>query len=337
MNNITNKKVLVTGGTGFLGRRVCEQIRAFAPEALIAPRKVNYDLTEQHQVRKLLAKVQPDTVIHLAAVVGGIGANRANPGMFFYKNAVMGLLLMEEARRAGVGKFVSVGTICSYPKFTPVPFKEEAIWDGYPEETNAPYGIAKKLLMVQSAAYRQQYGFNAITLLPVNLYGPGDNFDAETSHVIPALIRKTLAAKEERRPFIEVWGTGSASREFLFVKDAAEAIVLATDSYDKTDPVNVGSGQEITIHELTCLICELCGYEGEVKWDRTKPDGQPRRCLDTTRALKEFGFRSRTNLRTGLAKTIAWYKSLIRKSELPMAIPQADFNLSAFNTVNLRD
>lgn len=313
MSHLTGKTVLVTGGGGFLGRHLCDRLRGVAPKKIVTPRRSEFDLTEQNQVRDLLATVRPDTIIHLAAVVGGIGANQANPGRYFYENALMGLLLMEEARRAGVSKLVSVGTICSYPKFTPVPFKEEAIWNGYPEETNAPYGIAKKLLLVQAAAYRQQYGFNAITLLPVNLYGPGDNFDPMSSHVIPALIRKAVAAKVEGKPFIEAWGTGSASREFLFVRDAAEAIVRATESYDKAEPVNVGSGSEITIRDLTTTICELCGYGGEIRWDPTKPDGQPRRCLDTTRAREEFGFVSRTNLRAGLSETIKWYERVSDK------------------------
>ncbi|HEV3437499.1 MAG TPA: GDP-L-fucose synthase [Gemmata sp.] len=335
MSHLTGKTVLVTGGGGFLGRHLCDRLRGIAPKSLVTPRKNDYDLTEQGQVRELLAAVRPETVIHLAAVVGGIGANQANPGRYFYENALMGLLLMEEARRVGVSKFVSVGTICSYPKFTPVPFKEEAIWDGYPEETNAPYGIAKKLLLVQAGAYRQQYGFNAITLLPVNLYGPGDNFDPISSHVIPALIRKVVAAKVEGKQFIEAWGTGSASREFLFVQDAVEAIVRATDLYEKPDPVNVGSGNEITIRELTTTICELCGFKGEVRWDPTKPDGQPRRCLDTTRAREEFGFVSRTNLRAGLAETIKWYESARHKVEGSNPPMQSDLEGYPCDRVNL--
>jgi GDP-L-fucose synthase len=251
---------------------------------------------------------RPEVIIHLAAVVGGIGANRENPGLFFYQNAIMGIMLMEEARLRGVTKFVTVGTICSYPKFTPVPFREEDLWNGYPEETNAPYGIAKKALLVQGHAYRQQYGLNAITLLPVNLYGPGDNFDPKSSHVIPALIKKIVDARESGQRVIEVWGTGAASREFLFVRDAAEGIAAAADRYDAAEPVNLGSGQEITIRALAELICDLCGFTGELQWDTTKPDGQPRRCLDTSRARERFGWTATTDFREGLKQTIAWYE-----------------------------
>jgi GDP-L-fucose synthase len=256
----------------------------------------------------MYADARPDVVVHLAAVVGGIGANRLNPGRYFYDNALMGILLMEEARRAGVGKFVVVGTICSYPKHTAVPFREDDLWNGYPEETNAPYGLAKKMLLVQAQAYRAQYGFNAITLLPVNLYGPGDNFDPDTSHVIPALIRKAIAARETGASAIEVWGTGKASREFLFVRDAARAVALASVHYDSPEPVNIGSGREVGIRELVGMICELCGFRGEVRWDPTKPDGQPRRCLDVSRAKAAFGFAATTTFRDGLAETIAWYE-----------------------------
>ena len=259
-------------------------------------------------MRRLLETVQPQVVIHLAAVVGGIGANRENPGRYFYENAIMGIQLMEEARLAGVEKFVALGSICSYPKHTPVPFREADLWNGYPEETNAPYGLAKKMLLVQAQAYRQQYGFNAITLLPVNLYGPGDNFDLQSGHVIPALIRKAIDARETGRDQIDVWGTGSASREFLFVRDAARGIALAADQYESPEPVNLGSGQEITIRELATLICELCAFRGEIRWDASRPDGQPRRCLDTSRAAETFGFRAATSLRDGLAETIAWYE-----------------------------
>jgi len=299
---------MVTGGAGFLGRVVCDEVRLHNPAIVIAPRKAEYDLTEQTAVRKLLDDHKPDVIVHLAAVVGGIGANRENPGAYFYQNAVMGILLMEEARKRGVRKFVNVGTICSYPKFTPVPFKEDDLWNGYPEETNAPYGVAKKAQLVQAQAYRQQYGFNAVSLLPVNLYGPGDNFDPKSSHVIPALIKKVIEAREAGRQHIDVWGTGSATREFLFVRDAAEGVVMAADRYDEPEPVNLGNGREITIKALTELICELCRFTGELRWDATKPDGQPRRCLDTTRAKERFGWSAKTEFRDGLGETIAWYE-----------------------------
>jgi GDP-L-fucose synthase len=287
---------------------VCRALENHAPARLIAPRSVEFDLRDRDAIERLFDDAQPDIVIHLAAVVGGIGANRTNPGRFFYENAIMGIQLMEEARRREVGKYVQLGTICSYPKFTPVPFKESDLWNGYPEETNAPYGLAKKMLLVQAEAYRQQYNFNAVTLLPVNLYGPGDNFNLESSHVIPALIRKAVDARDAGSPFLQAWGTGVASREFLFVRDAAQAIVLATERYDKPEPVNVGSGREITIRELTFLICELCAFKGEIRWDHSKPDGQPRRCLDIARAHEEFGFTATTNFREGLAETIAWFE-----------------------------
>jgi GDP-L-fucose synthase len=299
---------MVTGGAGFLGRPVCAALSEYRPADVIVPRKAEYDLTEQAEVRRLLENTRPDVIIHLAAVVGGIGANRENPGLYFYQNAIMGILLMEEARKRGVAKFVSVGTICSYPKFTPVPFKEDDLWAGYPEETNAPYGIAKKALLVQGQSYRQQYGFNAITLLPVNLYGPGDNFDPKSSHVIPALIKKVIDARDAGRPYIDVWGTGSASREFLYVNDAAAGIAMATAYYDEPEPVNLGSGMEITIRQLSELICELCGFQGELRWDHTKPDGQPRRCLDVSRAKERFDFVAKTAFRDGLREAIAWYE-----------------------------
>ncbi|HEY7422733.1 MAG TPA: GDP-L-fucose synthase [Gemmataceae bacterium] len=308
MGLIEGKRVLVTGGSGFLGQAVCHALERFKPATIGVPRSATYDLREKEGIRQALDHHTPDIILHLAAVVGGIGANRHNPGRYFYDNAIMGIQLMEEARRRGVHKFVAVGTICSYPKHTPIPFREENLWNGYPEETNAPYGLAKKMMLVQSQAYRQQYGFNAITLLPVNLYGPRDNFDLETSHVIPALIRKAVEARNARRPYIEVWGTGAATREFLFVRDAAQAIALATEHYDKPDPVNIGAGQEITIRALVELICELCGFRGEIRWDSTRPDGQPRRCLDTSRAAQEFGFRASTSFRDGLAETIEWYE-----------------------------
>ena len=309
MSRIEGSRILVTGGAGFLGREVCRALAAYQPAEILAPRSFEYDLRDATAVRRLLRDAQPDVVVHLAAVVGGIGANRANPGRYFYENAIMGIQLLEEARLAQVAKVVVLGTICAYPKFTPVPFREEDLWNGYPEETNAPYGLAKKMLIVQARAYRQQYGMNAISLLPVNLYGPGDNFDPESSHVIPALIRKAIEARDAQRPFIEVWGTGNASREFLFVRDAARAIAAATELYDKPEPVNIGAGREISIRELVEMICEICQFKGEIHWDSSKPDGQPRRCLDTTRAAAEFGFRASTSLADGLRETIAWYEA----------------------------
>jgi GDP-L-fucose synthase len=308
MGFLSGKRILVTGGSGFLGQAVCQALQQFKPAKLCVPRSAVYDLREKEAIQRALDHFTPDVIIHLAAVVGGIGANRHNPGRYFYENAIMGIQLMEEARQRGVQKFVAVGSICSYPKYTPVPFREEELWNGYPEETNAPYGLAKKMMLVQAQAYRQQYGFNAITLLPVNLYGPRDNFDLETSHVIPALIRKAVEARNAGRSHIEVWGTGTATREFLFVRDAAEAIALATERYDKPEPVNVGAGQEISIRALAELIRELCHFRGEIRWDAAKPDGQPRRCLDTSRAAREFGFRATTSFRDGLRETIEWYE-----------------------------
>jgi GDP-L-fucose synthase len=298
----------VTGGAGFLGRFVCTELARRHPAEIIVPRRASCDLRDRQVVHHLLHETRPQVVLHLAAVVGGIGANRRHPGQFFFDNAIMSIQLMEEARLAGVQKFVGLATICSYPKHTPVPFREDDLWNGYPEETNAPYGLAKKMLLVQAQAYRQEYGFNAITLFPVNLYGPRDNFDPESSHVVPALIRKCLEARDAGAVEIDVWGTGAASREFLYVRDAAEAIALATERYDGPDPVNLGSGQEISIRALTEMIADLCGFKGRLRWDPTKPDGQPRRCLDTSRARKEFGFSARTGLREGLINTIAWYE-----------------------------
>jgi GDP-L-fucose synthase len=303
-----DREVLITGGAGFLGSHVVRKIRQRGCRALTAPRSRDYDLREKESIVRLFEKTRPGLVVHLAAVVGGIGANRQHPGKFFYDNAIMGLQLMEQARRFGVEKFVVIGTVCAYPKLTSVPFQEAELWNGYPEETNAPYGLAKKMLLVQSQAYRQEYGFNAIYLLPVNLYGPGDNFDPETSHVIPALIHKCLEAVEARQEAVSLWGTGTASREFLYVEDAAEAIVLAAEHYNDPEPVNVGSGVEIRIKELAELIAELTGFQGRLSWDSTKPDGQPRRCLDTSRAAHAFGFRARTDFRQGLMRTIDWYR-----------------------------
>ena len=308
MTNLAGKRAVVTGGAGFLGRHVVRMMGEHGCGDVFVPRSRDYDLVETEAVQKLYADAKPDIVVHLAARVGGIGANMRNPGRFFYENLMMGVQLMEQGRLHSIEKFVAIGTVCAYPKFTPVPFKEDDIWNGYPEETNAPYGLAKKMLLVQSQAYRQQYGFHAIYLLPVNLYGPGDNFDPEYSHVIPALIKKVFDAKERQERSIVVWGTGRASREFLYVEDAAEGIVLATEKYDKPDPVNLGAGFEITIRELAQLICELAGFDGRIEWDTTKPDGQPRRRLDTSRAKQEFGFEARTSLREGLKRTIEWYE-----------------------------
>ncbi|HEY5316106.1 MAG TPA: GDP-L-fucose synthase [Pirellulales bacterium] len=309
MSFLAGRRVLVTGGSGFLGRAVCQALKRFSPAEIFTFRSAQYDLREQHDVRRLLDAARPQVVVHLAALVGGIGANRANPGRFFYDNAIMGLQLMEQSRRAGVEKFVNLATVCSYPKHTPVPFREDDLWNGYPEETNAPYGLAKKMLLVQGQAYRQQYGFNAITLIPVNLYGPGDNFDPETSHVIPALIRKMVEACEAGRAEVEVWGTGSASREFLFVRDAAEGIALAAEHYNQAEPVNLGSGTEITIRQLVETIAELCEFRGTLRWNPAYPDGQPRRCLDTSRAASAFGFRASMSLREGLQETIRSFKT----------------------------
>ena len=303
------RRVMVTGGGGFLGRAVVARLRAAGATDIFVPRSVGYDLRTKDGIDRALADGQPEMVIHLAAVVGGIGANRENPGRFFYENAIMGIQLIEQARLFGVAKFVTVGTVCAYPKFTPVPFREDDLWNGYPEETNAPYGLAKKMLLVQGQAYRDQYGFNAIYLVPVNLYGPGDNFDPRSSHVIPALIKKCVDAREAGDPFVEVWGTGAASREFLYVDDAAEGIVLGAERYDGSDPVNLGVGREITIRKLVELIVGLTRYEGELRWDASKPDGQPRRALDTTRARERFGFVAATSFEDGLRDTIDWYEA----------------------------
>lgn len=310
--DLTSKRIVVTGGAGFLGSHVVEALERRGCRHFMVPRSAHYDLRKPEAVAQMYDDACPEVVIHLAAVVGGIGANREKPGSFFYDNLIMGAELMEQARRRQVEKFVAVGTVCAYPKFTPVPFKEDDLWVGYPEETNAPYGLAKKMLLVQAQAYRQQYGFNAIYLLPVNLYGPRDSFDPAKSHVIPALIKKCFDAIEKRNSQIEVWGSGRASREFLFVEDCARAIVLAAERYDKPAPVNLGAGREITIRELVGLIASLTGFKGEVVWDGGKPDGQPRRCLDVSRAEREFGFRATTDFVDGLRKTIEWYRSLRR-------------------------
>jgi GDP-L-fucose synthase len=308
VNGLVNKRITVTGGAGFLGNFVVNKLKEQRCRNIFVPRSGDYNLVDNEAVKKLYQDSKPDIVIHLAAIVGGIGANRANPGKFFYDNLMMGVQMMEQGRLFGLEKFVAVGTICSYPKFTSVPFKEDTLWDGYPEETNAPYGLAKKMILVQSQAYRQQYGFNSIYLLPVNLYGPGDNFNPEFSHVIPALIKKIFDAKERKERQIVVWGTGKATREFLYVKDAAEGIVLAVEKYNKADPVNLGAGFEISIESLAKLICALTGFEGGLAWDISQPDGQPRRCLDTSRAEKEFGFRAKTSFEEGLKRTIDWYE-----------------------------
>jgi GDP-L-fucose synthase len=305
--SLDQKSIVVTGGAGFLGRHVVAELERRGAKQVFVPRSREFDLVDGEASRRLLEHARPEVVIHLAAVVGGIGANRRHPGRFFYENLMMGAQLMEASRRQGVEKFVAVGTVCSYPKHTPVPFREDALWDGYPEETNAPYGLAKKMLLVQAQAYRAEYGFDAIFLLPVNLYGPGDDFDPETSHVIPAMVRKFVEARESGAPSVELWGTGRASREFLYVADAAEGIVRATERYESDAPVNLGTGIEITIRDLAEKIRALVGYEGELRWDASQPDGQPRRRLDPSRAVAEFGFRARTDFETGLRRTLDWY------------------------------
>jgi len=301
------KNVIVTGGAGFLGQPLVTMLEKKGCKNILVPRSRDYDLRKAADIQKMLKSFSADIIIHLAAVVGGIGANRENPGKFFYDNLMMGVQLMEEARLAGVKKFVAIGTICSYPKFTKVPFKEDDLWDGYPEETNAPYGLAKKMLLVQSQAYRQQYRFNSIFLLPVNLYGPADNFSPQTSHVIPALIKKCLDAQWSGDKFITLWGTGRATREFLYVDDAARGIILAAEKYNKSEPVNIGAGYEISIFDLVKLIVRLTKFKGEIKLDKTKPDGQPRRCLDVSRAKKAFNFVAKVKLEEGLKRTIKWY------------------------------
>jgi GDP-L-fucose synthase len=304
-----NKVVTVTGGAGFLGSYVAKKLKEKGCKNIFIPRSKGYDLVNREACKKLYEDSRPDILIHLAAVVGGIGINQKNPGMFFYKNLMMGAQLMEEGRLFGLQKFVALGTVCAYPKHTSIPFKEEELWNGYPEETNAPYGLAKKMMLVQSQAYRQQYGFNSIFLLPANLYGPGDNFDPDLSHVIPALIKKCIDAIEHNGSEVVVWGTGKATREFLYVEDAAEGVVLAAERYNKSDPVNLGAGFEISIKDLVQLIAKLTGFKGKIIWDPSKPDGQPRRMLDTTKAFKEFGFKARMPLEEGLRLTIEWYVS----------------------------
>jgi GDP-L-fucose synthase len=303
-----NTDVMVTGGAGFLGSWMVEKLKERGCRSIFVPRSKDYDLRERHDIQRVLKDAAPSIILHLAARVGGIGANRAHPAEYFYDNLMMGVQLLHEAWRAGIRKFVAIGTVCAYPKYTPVPFQEDCLWDGYPEETNAPYGLAKKMLLVQSQAYRQQYGYNSIFLLPVNLYGPGDNFDPESSHVIPALIKKCIDAIERGDDAIEVWGDGSPTREFLYVEDAAEGILLATERYNESLPVNLGSGEEISIQHLVESIARLTGFTGKIVWDTTKPNGQPRRQLDTNRAREFFGFRAKTKLENGLARTVAWYR-----------------------------
>jgi GDP-L-fucose synthase len=303
------KRIVVTGGGGFLGRFIVDRLHLYGDLDVFVPRSSDYNLIEAADVKRLFADTHPDLVIHLAAVVGGIGANQKNPGKFFYENLMMGVQLIEQARLHGVGKFVAAGTVCAYPKFTPTPFREDDLWNGYPEETNAPYGLAKKMMLVQSQSYRQQYGFNSIFLLPANLYGPGDNFDLESSHVIPALIRKCVEARDQSASFVEAWGTGHASREFLYVEDCAEGMLRAAAYYNESEPVNIGTGNEIRISELLQLIAHLTHFKGEIRWQSDRPDGQPRRSLDVSRALEKFGFRAGVSLEEGLKRTVEWYET----------------------------
>jgi GDP-L-fucose synthase len=314
--DLSGKRILVTGGAGFLGSHIVARLREAGCATILAPRRKEYDLTRADAIERLFREFRPEVVIHGAATVGGIGANRDNPGLFFYENAIMGIQMIEACRTHGVEKTVVLGTICAYPKHTPVPFREEALWDGYPEETNAPYGVAKKALLVQCQAYREQYGMNAVFLLPVNLYGPRDNFDLHSSHVIPALIRKCVEAQERGDREITLWGDGSPTREFLYVEDAADAVVLATERYNGALPVNIGSGEEIAVRDLAGRVAALCSFEGRIAWDASKPNGQPRRCLDVSRAECEFGFRAKTGLEEGLRATVDWYRrSLVRATE----------------------
>lgn len=318
---LSKASIVVTGGAGFLGSFVVEALIQRGCTRIFVPRSRDYDLRQPAAIDRLFDDARPDVIIHLAAVVGGIGANRAEPGRFFYENAVLGIHLIEKARIAGIAKFVTIGTICAYPKFAPIPFREEDMWGGYPEETNAPYGLAKKMLLVQTQAYRDQYGFNGIYLLPVNLYGPRDNFDLDTSHVIPALIRKCVEARDRQAREVVLWGDGSPTREFLFVEDAAKGIVLATERYESGEPVNLGSGTEISIRDLATLIAEETGFTGTVRWDSSKPNGQPRRCLDVSRARESFGFEAETSFRAGLRQTIRWY--LEQRDEAPHSVAPA--------------
>ena len=316
MIQLPDKRIVVTGGAGFLGRHLIARLREMGCHNIFVPIQKEYDLTRLDAIERMFDELRPEILVHLAAAVGGIGANRANPGRFFYENAIMGIQLIEVARRREIEKMVVLGTICAYPKFTPVPFREEDLWNGYPEETNAPYGLAKKMLLVQCQAYRQQYGTNAIYLLPVNLYGPGDDFDPDSSHVIPALIRKCLEAVEAEREEIVLWGDGSPTREFLYVEDAAEGVVLAAEKYDKCDPVNLGSGMEISIRDLATTIAEMTGFTGRIIWDTNQPNGQPRRRLDVSRAEREFGFKASTPFEIGLRKTIDWYIGSLQHKEI---------------------
>jgi GDP-L-fucose synthase len=313
--DLRGKRIIVTGGSGFLGSHLIERLERTGCSDIFVPRSSDYDLTRSEAIERLFAERRPEILFHLAAVVGGIGANRENPGRFFYENAIMGIQLIEASRSWKVEKTILAGTICAYPKFTPVPFREEDLWNGYPEETNAPYGVAKKMMLVQSQAYREQYGLNAIFVLPVNLYGPRDNFDLQSSHVIPALIRKCVEAVTGGRDEIVLWGDGSPTREFLYVEDAAEGICLAAEKYEKPDPVNLGSGMEISIHDLATMIAEMTGFSGKIIWDTSQPNGQPRRCLDVSKAAQEFGFRAETPFRDGLRKTIDWYIAHQQKAE----------------------
>lgn len=333
---LAGKRICVTGGAGFMGSCLVARLHAGGCDRVFVPRRAQFDLVQGDAVRRLLDEARPEVIIHLAATVGGIGANQENPGQFFYDNLMMGVQLMEEARLRGVEKFVALGTICAYPKFTPVPFKEEDLWDGYPEETNAPYGLAKKMLLVQAQAYRRQYGFNAIYLLPVNLYGPGDNFNPLSSHVIPAIIKKVADAMDAGEGRIVCWGTGNATREFLYVEDCAEGVVLAAERYNGSEPVNLGAGKEISIRELVERICGLMKFDGEIEWDDSEPDGQPRRSLDTARAEREFGFRAKTSFEEGLGRTIQWY--LERRAESgsnPGAEPNAEPDSDAAATESI--